>query len=444
MNSNPGTRTAELFERAKRVLPGGVNSSVRVNAALGTPVFVKSARGGRITDLDDRQLIDMCCGHGSALLGHAHPEIDAALRAAIDIGYASVFETIFHEELARLVCESVPCADRVRFCSSGSEATLHMIRACRAYTGRKKILRIEGHFHGYHEHVYIGGHPPQDYFPQNRIAPYLESPGIPEEFAQLIIPIPHNDPSALTQAIEQHGKEIALFILEPVNCNWGGIKCDPEYVRLAREITKDAGIVLFFDEIQSVFKTRKLSAQAEYGVTPDVCTIGKSIGGGMPLSGFCGKAEIMDLYKPVGKVQHSGTFNACLVPVLAGLAFVREARKPQFYDTLESLSAHFFRGLDAIIASRRVNMIAPQFGARFNIVMGRKTPALRYEDCFCHEPRTMLRFIKGCFDRGVYFHDYGGGPSHHGFSIQHTKQDLDNVLEAIDDTIKDMQREQAI
>lgn len=444
MSSTPGMKTTEHFARAKQVLPGGVNSSARVNAALGAPLFVKSARGGRITDIDDRQLIDMCCGHGSALLGHAHPAIDGALRAAIDIGYASVFETVYHEELARLTCECIPCADRVRFCSSGSEATLHMIRACRAYTGRKKILRVEGHFHGYHEHVYIGGHPPQHAFPQNRVAPYLESPGIPEEFAKLVLPIPHNDPAALTQAVEQHGQEIALFILEPINYNWGGIVCDPEYLRLAREITRDAGIVLFFDEIQSVFKTRKLSAQAEYGVTPDVCTIGKSIGGGMPLSGFCGKAEIMDLYKPVGNVQHSGTFNACLVPVLAGLAFIREARKPHFYDTLESLSTYFHRGLDRIIASRNANMIAPHFGARFNVVMGRKTPAERYEDCFCHDPRTMLRFIKGCFDRGVYFHDYGGGPCHHGFSIQHTQEDLDAALEAIDNTINDMQREQAL
>ena len=426
------------------MLPGGVNSSVRVNQALGTPVFVQSAKGSRFTDIDGRQFIDMCCGHGSALLGHAHPAIDEALRAAMEIGYASVFETAHHEELARLVCESIPCADRVRFCSSGTEATLHMIRACRAFTGREKILRIEGHFHGYHEHVYIGGHPPKEYFERNRTAPYIESPGIPQAFASLIVPIPHNDPQALTQAIEKHGRETALFILEPVNWNWGGIVCDPAYLRLARQLTKDAGIVLFFDEIQSVFKTRKLSAQAEYNVMPDVCSIGKSIGGGLPLSGFCGKAEIMDLFKPVGNVQHSGTFNAHLVSVLVGLAFIRETRKPYFYDALESLAASFHAGVDRIIESHDANMIAPHYGARFNIVMGRRTPANRYEDCFCHEPRAMFRFIKGCFDRGVYFHDYGGAPAHHGFSIQHTQEDLDRVLGVIEDTVKDMKREKSI
>jgi len=433
--------TEEHFAKAKQVLPGGVNSSTRVNLALGTPLFVSQSQGSRITNIDGRELIDMCCGHGAALLGHAHPVIDEAMRTAMQMGYASVFETLYHEELARLVCEAVPCADRVRFCSAGSETTLHMIRACRAFTDRDKIIRIEGHFHGYHEMVYIGGHPPQDYVEQNRDRPYIESAGIPEEFSQLIIPIPHNDPDALRTAIDRHGDDVAMVILEPVNWNWGAIRCDEEYLRLMRQWTKAAGIVLFFDEIQSVFKTRQLTAQAEYGITPDVTTIGKSLGGGLPLSGFGGKAEIMDLYKPVGNVQHSGTFNAHLVPILAGLAFVKETKKPYFYETLEELSAHFQRGIDRIIESHHLNMIVPVLGPRFSIIFGRRTPAVRYEDCFCHDPQVMLRFIKGCFDRGVYFHDYGGGPIHHGFSIQHTKDDLDEVLNVIEDTLKEMKRE---
>lgn len=439
-----GVKTAEQLAKAKQVLPGGVNSSVRVNKALGVPIFAASAQGGYFTDIDGRQFIDMCCGHGSALLGHAHPAIDEALRTAMRMGYASVFETAYHEELARLVCESIPCADRVRFCSSGSEATLHMIRACRAYTGRTKIIRIEGHFHGYHEHVYIGGHPPQDRFPTNREHPYIESPGIPEEFARLIVPIPHNDKAALEEAIRRHGNEAAMLILEPVNWNWGGILCDPDYLSFAREITADAGIVLFFDEIQSIFKTRKLSAQAEYGVVPDVCTIGKSLGGGLPLSAFCGKAEIMDLYKPVGEVQHSGTFNAHLVPILAGLAFVREALQPAFFDTLEALAVRLHAGLDEIIQRLDANLIVPHFGARFNIVFGRRTPAQRYQDCFCHQPRILFRFIQGCYDRGVYFHDYGGSPAHHGYSLQHTPADIDRVLTAVEATLTEMKHESLI
>ena len=310
------------YAKAREVLPGGVNSSVRVNRALGFPLFASRSEGSRVWDIEGRSYIDMCGGHGAALLGHAHPAIDKAMRRAMELGYTAMFETEYHEELARCVCELVPCAERVRFCTAGSEATLHLIRACRAFTGRDRLLRIEGHFHGYHELIYMGGHPPREALAQNRTKPFIESPGIPDLFAQLIIAIPHNDPDALREAIRRYGDEIAAVIIEPVNYNCGCIMPDPGYLQLLRELTRDAGIVLFFDEIQSIFKKSAGGAQQDLGITPDVCTIGKALGGGLPLSAFCGKAEIMDLYQPAGPVQHSGTFNAHLVQVLAGLAFL--------------------------------------------------------------------------------------------------------------------------
>ncbi|MCY4378041.1 MAG: aminotransferase class III-fold pyridoxal phosphate-dependent enzyme [Spirochaetaceae bacterium] len=435
---------AEHFHRASQVLPGGVNSSTRVNKALGTPMYVAHADGSRITDIEGRTFIDLCCGHGAALLGHGHPAIADALATAARIGFPSIYETPYHEELARLVCDAVPSADRVRFCSSGSEATLHLIRACRAHTGRDKIIRIEGHFHGYHELIYIGGHPPADQLARNRTEPYLESPGIPREFARLVVPIPHNDVDALEQAVERHGEETAALMLEPVNWNWGAIRPEPAYLRRMRELTAEAGIVLFFDEIQSAFKTRHLTAQAEYGVIPDVTTIGKSLGGGLPVSAFSGIAGIMDLFQPVGRVQHSGTFNAHPVPILASLAFVRETGKPYFYETLEALEDRFDRGLKRIIAGHGLNMIAPVSGGRFAVIFGRTTPPSRYEDCLCHDNRVMLRFIKGCYDRGVYLHDYGGGPLHHGFSVQHTMEDLDEALNVMEDALVEMKRDGAV
>ncbi len=204
-----------MFERAKRVMPGGVNSSVRVNKALGFPVYVSKARGSRVWDERGKELIDMSCGHGSALLGHGHPAIDTALDTAKEIGYANAFETEYHIELARRVTEAIPCADMVRFCSSGSEATLHMLRACRAYTGRSKILRFEGHFHGYHELIYIGGHPPQEAWTRNKTHPYVESPGIPQDFAEHVIPVSFNDAEELRRTVERHGHEIAAAISWP-------------------------------------------------------------------------------------------------------------------------------------------------------------------------------------------------------------------------------------
>jgi len=267
------------YAKARQVMPGGVNSSVRFNHAIGTPFYVSRAKGSRVWDIEDRQFIDMSCAHGAALLGHAHPATERALRKAAKLGYAHSFETEYHEQLARELCELIPCADRIRFCSSGTEATLHLIRACRAFTGRDKIIRVEGHFHGYHELIYIGGQPPAAAFAGNRSHPFVESPGIPAAFADFIIPVPFNDVPAMARAIAEHGHEAAVVILEPINFNSGGIMPQPGYLEAVRQLTQDAGIVLFFDEIQSAFKKSPGGAQAEWGVTPDVCTIGKAIGG---------------------------------------------------------------------------------------------------------------------------------------------------------------------
>ena len=425
----------DQFIKAAKVMPGGVNSSTRFNKAIMMPFYVSHGKGSKVTGVDGKEYIDMSCAHGAGLLGMAHPAVDEALRKAGEIGYVNSFETVYHEELASYVVETVACADKVRFCSSGSEATLHLIRACRGYTGKNKIIRVEGHFHGYHEMIYIGGHPPVSEFPRNRIDPYIESAGIPRQFAQFVIPVPFNDADALKEAIEKHGNETALLILEPVNFNCAGIRVDDSYLQLVRKLTAENNIILFFDEIQSAYKKSFQAAQNELNIIPDVTTIGKSIGGGFPLSAFCGKKEIMDCYAPAGSVQHSGTFNAHLVPVLTGLAFMHEASAPYFYPELRKLEKQFHEGINKIIADNELNMVVPNFGARFNIVLGRRTPAKNYEETFCHNNQVFLNILKGCFDRGVYFHDYGGGPSHHGYSIQHTHEDIDLVLNVLEEVL---------
>ena len=425
----------EHWEKAKKLLPGGINSSTRLNKAIGTPFYVSHGKGSRITGIDGKEYVDMCCAHGAGLLGNGHPAIDEALMKAAEIGYVNSFETVYHEELAAYVVNTVACADKVRFCSSGSEATLHMIRACRAYTRKNKILRVEGHFHGYHEMIYIGGHPPKSDFLNNRVNPYLESEGIPASMAEFIIPIPFNDKDYLIRTIDKYADEIAILILEPINFNCAGIRADYDYLQLIRKLTDENNIVLFFDEIQSAYKRSFQAFQNELGIIPDVTTIGKSIGGGFPLSGFCGKKEIMDMFSPLGKVQHSGTFNAHLVPVLTGLAFMREASKPYFYPYLQDIGNQFYDGINHIIEKYNLNMIVPHYGARFNILIGSKTPAKRYEETFCHDNQLFLEILKACWEHGIYFHDYGGGPAHHGFSIQHNSEDINLVLNVLEDVL---------
>lgn len=429
-------RTDSLYARACKVMPGGVASSTRLNKAIDLPFYVSKGRGSKLYTLADEACVDMCCSHGAGLLGHGHPAVVEAMRKAAEIGYVCSAETEFQVELAEKLCALIPCMDRVRFCTSGSEATLHMLRACRAFTGRDKVIRLVGHFHGYHEFLYIGGQPPMDKLDENMRVPYRESAGIPAVMSELVIPVPFNDLPALAAAIDRHKHEACAVILEPVNYNSGGIQPAPGYLAAVRELTKKAGILLFFDEIQSSFKKSPGGAQQDFGVIPDVCTIGKALGGGMPLSAFGGRSEIMDLYAPAGAVAHSGTFNAHLTQILAGLAFVDELGKPDFYPRLQRLEKRLHDGLDEIISRLGVPVRVTHHGARFNIIMGARETPRNYADLKVHDKGKMLAFIRESIARGVYYHDYGGGPAHHGYSIQHTDQDIDRVLEVTEEVLR--------
>jgi len=432
----------ELHQKASQVTPGGIHSSVRIHHAIGTPMYVSKASGAYITSIEGKRYLDMCCAHGAGLLGHNHPHVVQNMEIAKEIGYdAAAFETIYHEELARKVCQAVPCADKVRFVNSGSEATLHLIRVCRGFTGKTKIVRVEGHFHGYHEMIYVGGQVPESAMATNAQHPYLESAGMPDEVSSLVLPIPFNDIEALNRVVEAHRDEIAMIILEPINYNSGGIKPDPGYLQYLRDLTKREGILLFFDEVQSSFKNSLGGAQQDFGITSDVCSIGKALGGGLPLSAFCGKNEIMDMVKPVGNVQHSGTFNAPLINILSGLAFMDEAMQDYFYPRLHKLGDQLYGGMDRILAETDANMHVAHHGARFNILLGRKEAPHRYEDTFCHNKDTMIKLCGKMLEQGVYLHDYNGGCAHHGYSIQHTEDDIALFLQAFENSVKDLKVE---
>ena len=422
----------ELYARARQSLPGGVCASTRLNTALGHPLYVERAEGSQLFDVDGNAYLDMSCGHGAALLGHGHPAVRAALHEAADLGMCCASDTIHHVELAEQICALIASAERVRFTNSGSEATLHAIRLCRAATGRDRIVRFTGHFHGYHEHTFIGGHVPADQL--DNPSAYRESPGIPEPLTQFICSIPFNDLAAVERVLEQQGEQIATLILEPVDFNSGGIPPQPGYLQGLRDLTSKYGVLLFFDEIQTSFKKSTGAAQADFGVTPDICTIGKSLGGGLPLSAICGGADLMDLYKPVGEVTHSGTFMAPLASVLGGLAFLDQVTQPSFYPDLLAEFDRFYAEVDAMIARHRIPVQVPRHGARFGVILGLDRAPIDYRDALEHRKDLWLAFIRHAFERGVYFHDYGGGPCHHGFSVAHSRDDVDRVLQVMDES----------
>lgn len=437
-------KSVELGNDARQYLPGGVGASARYNPALGTALYVSRGEGGRIWDVDGRSYLDFNLSHGATFLGHHHPATTAAVREALDRGAICGYDSPSHTEFAKLLNQTIPAAERVRFCNSGSEATLTAIRLARAVTGRQKVLKFWGHFHGLHDYVLYNAHSPNSATPGQLIAPNRESAGIPPELDSLMIVIPWKDPEALDLALRLHAHEIAAVIMEPINYNQGCIMASKEYMQAVRNRCDEHGIVLIYDEVLSAFRTGPDCAQGYYGVTPDLCSIGKAVANGVPIAVLAGRARIMDGLAPVGEAAHSGTFSGHLFAILAGLAAVNEIRRPGFYDRIEALANRLYSGLNRIFLRHGLTAYAQGLGARFGIHFGKAAPVTNYADTVNEDKSLAAQFIRAAFDRGVYFHDYGKlVTGHHGFSAAHTEADIDEALTRIDDAVADLQRKRA-
>jgi glutamate-1-semialdehyde 2,1-aminomutase len=267
------------------------------------------------------------------------------------------------------------------------------------------------------------------------VPPYRESAGIPRALADLVITAEYNDLSALESLIKQHKHEVGTLLVEPVDYNCGCILPEPGFLEGARQLATEHGLILFFDEIQSFAKQSPGGAQQDFGVTPDICTIGKSLGAGLPLSAICGTAELMDRFKPVGDVAHSGTFNAPLTNMLAGLAFVREIEQPSFWVKINTLGDALFPELVDIARRSKVPVRIQHHGSRFGIIFGTREKVTNYRQSLCHSKQRMLKFCLEATNRGVYFHDYGGGACHHGYSLAHSSEDIAQVLQVVEDAL---------
>jgi glutamate-1-semialdehyde 2,1-aminomutase len=435
-----GNRQDVLYRAAQAVLPGGVSSSIRLNRALGRPFYVSRGEGAYLYDLDGRQYVDMLTAHGAALLGHNHPGVRAAIEAALACGAVCGTETGAQSRVAQALAEIVPCIDMVRFTCSGTEATMHTLRLAREYTGREKFIKFDGHFHGYHDYVMwnYGGYSPAD-GPAGAPRHAVKSGGIPAGIAEYVILLPFNDPEAVRRALQLHGHEIAAIILEPIHYNAGCIVPSREYMQGLLALTKEYGVVLIYDEILSAFRTGLGCAQAYFDIVPDLCTIGKCVAGGMPLSVFGGRREIMEHLRPLGNAEHSGTYNANLVPIMAAEASLAAIRTPGVYDHLFALADRLYPGMNATFARHGFPARCQGLGARFGLYFGFSEEVRSYPDTAKQDAALGLKFFAGMTERGVYFCDGGGKPSHHGFSIAHTAADIDRVLQATEDTVKAIQ-----
>lgn len=427
-----------LYAAAQAVLPGGVTASFRVNRAIGRPFYVAHGDGPYVYDLEGRQYVDMCISHGASLLGHNHPSIKAAVAQALDLGIICSYENEHHAALAQRICDLVPCAAMVRFAGSGTETVMHALRLSRTATGRTKIIKFEGHFHGYSDALNYSVSPPlAEAGPVEAPRAYPESTGMPGQNGEQLLIVPFNDVEGLERAFALYGKEVAALIMEPVNYDQGCIMPQPGFVQRCRELCDQHGALLFFDEVLTAFRMAPGGAQQYLGVTPDLCVLGKALGAGMPISAIAGKRAVMQHLKPLGASEMSGTYLAHLTSVLAATAALAEYSKPGFYERLDAVGEFFYSGFQEVIVQSGVPVRLQHLGPRFGLYFGMREAVTNYRQAAQKNRAMELTFIKGCIERGVYFH-----PSpHHGFSAAHTEADMERVLAAAEGALADVKQE---
>ena len=445
MSSAELTRVSNFQKEAEAYLPGGVAGSGRFNPSLGYSLFLKRAEGSRLYDLDGKEYIDFNLSHGACFLGHGHPAVRKAIEEALDMGVLSGYETEYTADLAKTVIDMIPCAEMVRLGNSGTEGTILTLRLARAYTGKKKMLKFWGHFHGLHDYVMYNAHSPQTPQKPGELVPLVrESAGIPEELDSLVLVVPWKDEEALEKAVRAEGDQIAAIIMEPINYNSGCIVADKPYMEFVRDLATRNNIVLIYDEVLSAFRTGPSCAQGYYGVTPDLCVISKAVANGIPMAIVAGKRDIMMMNTPIGDVLHSGTYCGNLVSVMAARACLAEITKPGFYDHIYAVADRLYSGLAGLFEGAGVPARVQGLGARFGIHFGFTEEVKTYGDTLKHDGRMATAFLRACADRGVYFHSYGRiAAGHHGFSASHTLDDIDEALNRIESALGDMRRGRA-
>ena len=417
------TRSETLFQQAQQVIPGGVDSPVRAFRAVGgTPPFIERAQGAYLWDADGRRYIDYVGSWGPMILGHAHPEVIRAVQAAAERGLSFGAPCELETALARRVCELVPSVEKVRFVNSGTEATMSAIRLARGYTGRDKLIKFEGCYHGHADGLLVKagsgaltlGVP--------------TSPGVPAAVAADTVTLEYNDLEQVRAAFDALGEQVAAVIVEPVAGNMNCVPPAAGFLEGLRALCSQHGSVLIFDEVMTGFRVALGGAQARYGVTPDLTTLGKVIGGGMPVGAFGGRAEIMDHIAPAGPVYQAGTLSGNPIAMTAGLATLDLLGAEGFFDALEAKTRRLAEGLAAAAARAGVPVTTQSVGGMFGLFFTGERPVQRFAQVTACDIDRFRRFFHAMLEGGVYL-----APSAYeaGFvSAAHSDADLEATLAA--------------
>ncbi|WP_439240673.1 glutamate-1-semialdehyde 2,1-aminomutase [Lonepinella sp. BR2474] len=419
------SNSTALFSRAERVIPGGVNSPVRAFKGVGgTPVFIQKAAGAYITDTDGKQYIDYVGSWGPMVLGHNHPAIIDAVLKAVPNGLSFGAPTEGEITLAELVCKLMPSIELVRMVSSGTEATMSAIRLARGYTGRDKIIKFEGCYHGHSDALLVKAGSGALTLGQP------SSPGVPEDFAKHTLTCTYNDLESVKQAFEQYPHEIACLIIEPVAGNMNCVPPKDGFLQGLRQLCDQYGTVFIIDEVMTGFRVALSGAQSYYGVTPDLTCLGKIIGGGMPVGAFGGKREIMQYIAPTGPVYQAGTLSGNPIAMAAGLACLTELSKTGNEEKLAQKTAKLANGLKALADKHGVPFQVQYVGGMFGLFFTEQQEICNFQQVMQCDATTFNRFFHFMLAQGIYL-----APSAYeaGFmSLAHSDEDIDRTLVAAD------------
>ena len=423
-------RSKELFREAQKYLVGGVNSPVRAFKALGMePLFIQKGKGSRVWDADGNEFIDYVLSWGPLILGHANDQIINAIKQVSNYGTSFGAPTELEIQMAKAVVEAVPSVEMVRFVNSGTEATMSAIRLARGYTGKKKIIKFDGCYHGHGDSLLVSA--------GSGVATLgiPGTPGIPEELAQLTIVLPYNDIDAVEEAFKKHGDDIACVIIEPVAGNMGVVAPSREYHQRLRDITKQYGALLIWDEVMTGFRLALGGAQELYGIEPDLTTMGKVIGAGLPVGAYGGKKEIMLHVAPEGPVYQAGTLSGNPLAMAAGLRQLQILKEKNPYQELDKKGQKLEEGLNQLIEKYGIKATVNRVGSMITMFFTDKE-VKNFNDAKSSDLELFNKFYKLMLEKGIYL-----APSQFEasfLSTAHSDEDINRTLNAVEDTFKQL------
>ncbi len=424
-------RSKKLFHEAQRYLPGGVDSPVRAFKAVGgTPPFIVRGQGSKIYDEDGNEFIDYVCSWGPLILGHAHPQIVAALKTAVERGTSFGASTELEVTLAKMISSAMPSIEMIRFVNSGTEATMTVLRLARAFTGREKIVKFAGGYHGHADELLIKG--------GSGLATLgiPDSPGVPLSHAQNTLVAPYNNAEAVEQLFQRYPGEIAAVIVEPVAANMGVVPPQPGFLTSLRRLTSEFGALLVFDEVITGFRVAYGGAQALYGITPDLTCLGKIIGGGLPIGAYGGRREVMEMMAPVGSVYQAGTLSGNPLVMTAGIETIKVLGQPGVYDQLEAKSSSLEEGITKAASEVRVSLNISRLASLITVFFI-SDAVVDYESAKQADTTLFSRYFHQLLSAGIYW-----PPSQFEavfVSLAHSDDDIQFTIRAISKSLSSLQ-----